>query len=251
MSDLITLTDTCLAYGSHLVLRDVNLRVERGQFWFVLGPNGEGKTTLLRALLGLLKPTSGRLEWREPDRLHERTGFVPQRCDLNPSFPTTVREFVMLGLTGLRTDRAERPARLWEALKKVDLQFLERKDYWALSGGQRQRALLARALIRRPELLILDEPTNGLDLTAEHELLQALARLNHDEGLTIVLVTHDLPLAARYAGHLALVHEGRVESGPRERMLDAEALRRCYGVALDLHRASSGSYSIALPEDVP
>ena len=251
MSELITLSGVSLGYGSRTILREVNLRVERGQFWFVLGPNGEGKTTLLRALLGLLLPAAGTVAWREHERRHERTGFVPQRCDLNPALPTTVREFVLLGLTGLCLSRADRIDRLAYALRCVDLQALESKDYWSLSGGQRQRALLARALVRQPELLVLDEPTNDLDLTAEHELLSSLARLHRDEVLTILFVTHDLPIAARYATHLALVHEGRVESGTRDAMLSAETLRRCYGVALDLQRETGGSYSVALPGDAP
>jgi len=251
MDDIIQLTKVCLAYGSRLVLRDIDLQVKPGQFWFVLGPNGEGKTTLLRALLGLLAPAAGTVRWREHDRRHERTGFVPQRCDLNPSLPTTVREFVLLGLTGRRIPRAERQDRLHRALRQVDLHLLECNDYWSLSGGQRQRALLARALVRQPDLLILDEPTNGLDLSAEHELLCSLARLNREEQLTIVLVTHDLPLAARYASHLALVHEGRVESGPLAVMRSAQALQRCYGVPVELQREASGSYSVTLPGDRP
>lgn len=251
MDDIIQLTKVCLAYGSRLVLRDIDLQVKPGQFWFVLGPNGEGKTTLLRALLGLLPPSAGTVRWREHDRRHERTGFVPQRCDLNPSLPTTVREFVLLGLTGRRLRRAERPDRLRRALQQVDLHLLEESDYWSLSGGQRQRALLARALVRQPELLILDEPTNGLDLSAEHELLCSLARLNREEQLTIVLVTHDLPLAARYASHLALVHGGRVESGPLATLLSAPSLQRCYGVPVELRREPSGSYSVTLPGNEP
>jgi zinc transport system ATP-binding protein len=164
---LLKATGLSLGYGRRMVLRGVNLSVSPGEFWFLLGPNGEGKTTLVRAILGALPPRSGRL-WLDPELgRRERIGFVPQRCDINPTLSTTLGEFTMLGLVGIATPAHERRERLAWALDKVGLGRLEEKDYWALSGGQRQRALVARALVRRPSVLILDEPTNGLDLAQQ------------------------------------------------------------------------------------
>ena len=170
---LLEASDLCVGYGDHLVLRGVNLSIRRGEFWFVLGPNGSGKTSFLQTVLGEIPVASGRIELRAG---HERLGFVPQRCEINPALPTTVREFVRLGAVGARVDAGA----LDRALGRVNLGGMARKDFWSLSGGQRQRALLARALIRRPAVLVLDEPTNGLDLPTEDALLRFLAGLHRD-----------------------------------------------------------------------
>ncbi len=228
---LIQADHVALTYGRQPVLSDVSMSIARSEFWFFLGPNGHGKTTMLRAMLGLMKPSSGNLTLGV-DRA--RIGFVPQRCDLNPSLPTTVREFVSLGLVGVPGSRSDRAERLAWALDQVGLAPMTTKSYWALSGGQRQRALLARALARRPELLVLDEPTNGLDLSSESALLDALARLNRDARMTILLVTHDLPLASRYASHVALFRDGRVIAGERAVVLTSARLAETYGVSLAL-----------------
>lgn len=232
MNPLFNTENLSAGYRGKTVLKDVNLRIERGQFWFILGPNGEGKSTLLRTLMGLL-PTQGGTLNRDPDQTRiESTGFVPQRCDFNPTLSTTVREFVGLGLVGLKVGTQDFEDRLTWALERVGMSAHRRRDYASLSGGQRQRILLARALVRRPALLILDEPTNGLDLNSEEALLASLQRLNAEDGLTILFVTHDLPLAARFATHLALVHGGTVESGSAHQMLHCGALERTYGMAV-------------------
>ena len=185
-----------------------------GEFWFFLGPNGAGKTTLLKALLEEIRPQRGRILTDPELYRRENLGFVPQRCDLNPTLSTTVREFVLLGLVGIRANRQERETRLAWALDKAGLTGMSSKNYWSLSGGQRQRALVARALVRRPRILFLDEPTRGLDLAAEEAVMQSLTDLNRQELLTVLFVTHDLTLAARYASHVALFHNGQVQGGP-------------------------------------
>jgi ABC-type Mn2+/Zn2+ transport system ATPase subunit len=199
-----------LAYGSHHVLRDATLEVHRGDFWFLLGGNGSGKTTFLRALLGIVPPRAGTL-WLSPElRGRQGIGFVPQNCEINPALPTTVREFVSLGLVGLPVPRAERSRRLGGALGRVGLGSLVDRDYWSLSGGQRQRALVARGLIREPSLLILDEPMNHLDPDAEETLLRDLLGLHGARRLALLLVTHDVAMAERYATHIATFAGGRV-----------------------------------------
>jgi ABC-type Mn2+/Zn2+ transport system ATPase subunit len=207
---LLRATKLHLAYGARDVLRDATVEVRRGAFWFLHGGNGSGKTTFLRALLGIVEPRAGSL-WLSP-ALHGRAGigFVPQHCDINPSLPTTVREFVSLGLVGLRVPRVERPARIARAIERVGLGALARRDYWSLSGGQRQRALVARGLVREPLLLILDEPMNHLDPDAEESLLADLVTLNRRDRLALVLVTHDVAMAERHASHLATFADGAV-----------------------------------------
>lgn len=240
-------TGLTLAYGGRVVLEDVNLEVRNGEFCFFLGPNGSGKTTLIRAILGMLRPRAGRLSLHPDLARLERIGFVPQRCDLNPSLPTTAREFVVLGLVGIRATRKEESERLEWAFARVGLEGMAGRDYWSLSGGQRQRALVARALVRRPDLLILDEPTNGLDLVTEDAFLRFLADLNQKEHLTLMFVTHDIAIAARYATHLALFHSGRVESGPRQKMLTMDSLERVYGVGVEVSCYPPGSVAVRVP----
>lgn len=207
---LIFVEGLAVSYGRRQVLSDVSLAIGRGEFWFFLGANGSGKTTLLRALLGLLSPQRGALR-RRPDLCGQaHIGFVPQTCELSPWLPTTVREFVQLGLVGLEASAAQRAARLARALARMGLTGLERADYRALSGGQRQRALVARALVREPRLLVLDEPMNHLDPDAEEGLLRDLVELRRSQGVTLVLVTHDTAMARRHATHIASFAAGRV-----------------------------------------
>lgn len=237
-------TGLTVGYARRTVLESVTVECRKGEFWFFIGPNGSGKTTLIRAILGILRPWGGQL-WLHPELARrEGIGFVPQRCDLNPALPTTVREFVVLGLAGLRLGAKEEAERLDWALHEVGLEGMAKRDYWSLSGGQRQRALVARALVRRPNLLILDEPTNGLDLSTEDSFLRLLADLNRREHLTLFFVTHDIAIAARYATHLAFFYSGSVESGPREQALNRAVLERVYGVGVEVTRDPSGAVAV-------
>lgn len=235
---VLELRGASFGYRGRAVLRDVTLSVGEREFWFLLGPNGQGKTTLLNAFLGALEPQAGTVVRRVG---LESLGFVPQRSDPNPTLPTTVREFVSLGLAGIRDEPV---ARLEEALHKVGLPGFERRSLWTLSGGELQRALVARALVRRPRLLLVDEPTNHLDPVAEHTLLEAICELHRKEGLTVVFVTHDLVLARKYGSHVALFAGGEVRSGPAERMLTASELQWTFGVPFEVRKDADGAVGV-------
>lgn len=231
----IAIEDLRLGFGGEVLLDRIAFEIRSREFWFVLGQNGAGKTTFLWSILGLCRPLAGRVR-RSGDFLRsDRVGLVPQRCDLTPGLPTTTREFVRLGLTGLGLGRREGQRRLQWAIGEAGLSGLESRSYWLLSGGQRQRALLARALVRRPRLLLLDEPMRGLDPAAEDGFLQRLAALNQTQHLTIVCVTHDLATVARYGSHVALFTGGRVIAGPVQEVLTDENLRVVYGIGMDIH----------------
>ena len=236
-------SDVTLGYGGNIVLRGVNLEVRSGQFWSFLGPNGSGKTTLLRGFLGELKASAGSLE--VPPAVDGATpiGFVPQRCDINPTLPITLGEFVGLGLVGTRLSKSAQRQHLAWVLEALWLPNLARQSYWTLSGGQRQRALVARALVRRPRVLVMDEPTNNLDLIAENVVLNALADFRSRHHAACLLVTHDLALAERYATHVGLVAQGGVLAGPKGDVLTQDNLERLYD------RASRRPWQAAASDD--
>ncbi len=242
-----------LAYGTQTVLADLDLTIRSDEFWFCLGPNGAGKTTLMQALLGGVTPHHGRLWLHSQLASWLRLGFVPQRCDLNPALPTTVREFVQLGEVGLNLSRRERCDRLAWALDSIGLGHTARQSYWTLSGGQRQRALVARALIRQPRLLLLDEPTNNLDLPTSEDLLHLLATLNQCDGLTLFFIAHDVASAARYATHALLLHGGLGLSGPVGDILTSARLSQLYGVRMAIDRQLFGTVTVQVAgqEDMP
>ncbi len=227
-------------YGNREVLRDVNLEVKQGEFWFLLGPNGIGKSTLIKALLGLLQPHRGEILLHSELAERDLIGFVPQRCDLNQTLPTTVKEFVLLGLAGVRMGKEEKSDCLLWSLEKMNLKDMGERNYWSLSGGQRQRALVARALIRRPKFLIADEPTKDLDLPATHILMESLMDLNRKEDLTVLFVTHDITLAARYGTHVALFLNGLVLAGDSRMILNPENLKKTYGIAVSVSEEVTG-----------
>lgn len=244
---LFELGKLVLGYRRRVVLEVASWTVRRGDFWCVLGPNAAGKTTLIRTLLGELEPVSGNILVDRNLAGPSKIGFVPQQCLLNPTLPTTVREFVGLGLVGLGVSAAERDGRIRSALARVGLEGRERENYFRLSGGQRQRALFARALVRRPAILILDEPTQELDTVAESQMLETVGGLNRDEGVTVIFVTHQIDIAARWASRIAFVRGGRLLSGTRDEMLTPAALAETFGApaamfeGLRIQAAESGS----------
>src|SRR5688572_27431736 len=241
---LLVADGVSLGYGHRVVVRGVDLRVERGDFWFLLGPNGSGKSTFARAVLGFLAPMQGRLRYEGGLRLGHSIGFVPQHCALHPTLSTTLREFVSLGFGAQRVAAAEREERVAWAIDAVGLGGRAASDVHDLSGGMRQRAMVARALVRRPELLVLDEPTSSLDPASQEALLLVLARLHRQTRLTLLFVCHDVAVAARYASHVALFHDGIVEAGGRDLLMQGDVLSRVYGLDLCVSLDGSGHATV-------
>ncbi len=245
---LLSCRDLVAGYGRTAVLRDVSLQVRAGEFWFLLGTNATGKSTLLATLLGVLPPLCGAAGYG-PGIGCAQLGYVPQRCELANNLPTTAHELVALGLVGLRLSREEREERVAEALLQVGLREQAHRSYWSMSGGQRQRVIVARALARRPRLLCVDEPMSHLDLVTERALLELFARRNREEGMTIVYVSHDVAVAAALATHVALIRHGGIEAGPADALLDAAKLEQAYGAPVPV--ATIPGFERARPRLVP
>ena len=218
--------------GSGPVLRDVDLTVDAGTFTGVVGPSGSGKTTLLRTLLGNVRPTAGRVE--RPDRL--RIGYVPQVETIDWGFPVTVAEVLTMARPGRPfrpwADRTER-AEVADLLDRLGLGGLDRRHIRALSGGQQQRVFLARALLGRPDLLLLDEPTSGVDVRTRHDLLHLLGDL-HAAGQTILLTTHDLNGVATHLPHLVALNTTVRATGTPAEVLTPEVLEQTYGAPFEV-----------------
>jgi ABC-type Mn2+/Zn2+ transport system ATPase subunit len=210
---LLRLRDVTLGYGHRPVLEHVSLEIGRGEFVALLGPNGAGKTTLLRGVVGLLPVMTGSLEYSF-DRTKNPLGYVPQRESLDPTFPLTVLEVVLMGtyarLSPLRRVGRRERGLASRALELVGLGAIAGQRFASLSGGQMQRALIARALAAEPNFLLLDEPTAGVDAEATATIMAVVSRLNREDGLTVLLVTHQVRMLQGLVGAVFWVQDGRV-----------------------------------------
>ena len=207
----VEIRDVDFRYDGPLALESVNLTVPVGEFLGIIGPNGGGKTTLLKLILGLEQPERGevRVLGGTPQSARLSMGYVPQSSDLQLEFPITVQDVVLTGRVGqsrlVWSYRQEDRQAAAEALEAVELADLRDRVFGSLSGGQRKRALIARALATRPELLLLDEPTAEVDHHVEHEIYALLEELS--EEMTILLVSHDVGCVTEHVGRVACVHQ--------------------------------------------
>lgn len=236
---VIELDRVSVAFQDTLALEDVSLSVPAGSSLAIIGPNGAGKTTLLQVILGVVRPVSGtvRVFGRAPWELgadRRRIGYVPQLMSVDLNFPVSAREVVLMGRygrigLGRRPTRADRAAAEL-ALERVGIADLAERPIARLSGGQRQRVFLARALANEPELLLLDEPTTGVDVASSeslYELLQAL----YNAGMTMLLVSHDVGVVASYVQGVVCINRRLVAHGRPEVVLGSEELAEMYGCA--------------------
>lgn len=234
---VIEVKDVTVLQNDLVVLDSVSFTVNRGQFTAIVGPNGAGKTTLVKSILGLIKPDRGtiRVFGRPVDKLGDRRsriGYVPQIFDIDLNFPVSVFESVLMGTYG-RIGIARKPgvaerAAAMAALEKVGIAELGDRPIGRLSSGQRQRAFVARALANNPELLILDEPTTGVDVTTTGSLYELLQKLK-GEGVTIVLVSHDVGVVAAYIDTVACLNTAMVAHCRPDEIECTAALREMYG----------------------
>jgi len=234
--DVVRLEHVCFSYDSGSVLEDVSLSLERLSFLSIIGPNGGGKTTLLKLLLGLIKPTRGDIQvlGATPEQSRRQIGYVPQYATIDPRFPITVRDVALMGRLGripLGKKYSEKDREIAaEALERVHLYELRNRQIGKLSGGQQQRALIARALASQPQLLLLDEPTAGVDDKIKQGLYSFLSELN--EIMTIIIVSHDIGVVSRYAKTIACLNRRLVYHSEKE--ITPEMLAETYQCPVDL-----------------
>lgn len=219
--------------GEVEVLKNIHFDLAAGEFLAIVGPNGAGKSTLIKVALGLVKPKKGHaaLFGQDAGLSSERIGYVPQLKTFDRSFPATALELVASGLRRSWPARIRRPEhdRACGALKQVGAEKLTRRPLSKLSGGELQRVFLARALVRRPDIVLLDEPATGVDFIAEHDLYDLLEHYQTETGATVAMITHDLS-AARYHASKVVVLNRKVHGfGLPEDVLCEPCLQEAYG----------------------
>lgn len=231
---MVSFSGVSLGYGKKAMLTNVSLDMPQGDFLGLVGPNGSGKTTLLRALLGTLPALEGQITIAPEVRF----GYVPQREQVDVRYPLSVLDVVLMGryprLPPLRRPAAADHAAARHALDQVGIADLAGKRLGDLSGGQKQRSLIARALVGDPTVLVLDEPTNGLDLVATTQILGLVRDLHETGGITVLMVSHALNEVANYVERLALLVEGKLRIGPVDEVLTEEALSGVYGIPVEV-----------------
>jgi iron complex transport system ATP-binding protein len=242
MTVAISIQQLQVSFGARPVLRDLSLEVEAGAFFIIIGPNSSGKTTLLKAMAGAVRPRGGQVQvWGAPlnhyskKALARLVAVVPQQIPTD--IPFTVQEVVLmgrsphLGLLGLEKSRDLELAA--EAMAITDVAHLARRPLQQLSGGELQRVIIARAICQEPRLILLDEPTAALDLAHQVNIMDLMEKLQKERGLTVIMVSHDLNLAAMYGDKLLLLKEGSpIKVGPPSAVLTYEQLEQAYGCSL-------------------
>lgn len=238
MRELIEVSDVSCRHGEVEALSGLTFRVTAGDYLGIVGPNGSGKSTLVRAILGLSPLCSGRISlFGEPlNRFGgwERVGYLPQNLGpLNPAFPATVAEVVQLGLLSgkrpLRRIGRQDRQRVEATLELLGIAPLQRRMIGELSGGQQQRVMLARALVNRPELLVMDEPTAALDPEIRDRFYDLVSRLNREEGVTVLLVTHDTGVIGSYASRMLYLDKRMLFYGTFEDFCHSPEMERFFG----------------------
>lgn len=231
---LIQVEEVSFDYGYAPVLWEVSLGIKEREFLAILGPNGSGKTTLLKIILGLLKPSQGRVlimgrpveefeDWR-------KIGYVPQNAThFDPYFPTSVKEVVAMACLSAQKlfhkTKREEEAAIHYALEQVGMADYKNRQIGNLSGGQQQRVFIARAIVNRPLILFLDEPTAGVDIETQEHFYDILGNLNKKEGMTIVLVTHDIGIVNRHVNRVACLNQRLVYHGSHDEFCRSEAFK--------------------------
>jgi ABC-type Mn2+/Zn2+ transport system ATPase subunit len=229
---LITFDNLAIGYERRPVMSGISLSIARSSFTAILGTNGSGKSTLLKTLLGIQPPVAGEIKFEGQPVF----GYVPQSVELDTLYPLTGFDVALMGVYG-----RIQPGRLLprheqdcvrECLRATGADAFAQKKFSQLSGGQKQRVLIARALATKPDILVLDEPTAGVDAAATQALLEFISRIHQERKLTILLVTHDLPLVRKHAEQVIWLHEGKILHGTVAELLTPARMAEIFEIEL-------------------
>lgn len=194
--------------SSNKILNNINLKINQGDFLAVVGENGSGKSTLIKCILGLNKPQEGKVQ------IKERIGYLPQITEIQNNFPATIEEIVLSGTIPNHVRsifyKKEDKQKAKDIMEQLNLYDIRKKCFYELSGGQRQRVLIARAIASTDKVILLDEPVNGLDPKIVNDIYTMLSKLNKENGLTIIMVSHDIDRAIKYVSRVVEVEHGKI-----------------------------------------
>jgi zinc transport system ATP-binding protein len=225
---IIELQEVCFSYNKEEVIKDVTLSIHKGDYVGLVGPNGGGKSTLIKLMLGLLKPSKGAVKL-----LTDNIGYVPQRKYTELNFPVTVEEVVSMGRYGkrglLRFPTKKDKEKVNWALTQVNMAEFKDRQISDLSGGQQQRVFIARAIASEPDVIFLDEPTVGVDIKTQKQFYELLRKLNKELHLTLILVTHELDVVAHEASELGYINKEMVYFGEPEEFLKGKYFHELIG----------------------
>lgn len=257
MTTAINVTNLCLSYGHKEILHNISLAVNSGEFFIIIGPNGSGKTSLLKAIAGVNMPSKGVIEimgknlQKYPRReLAQKVAVVPQQAPEN--FPFVAAETVLMGrsphLGLLGTENKEDYDIARQAMKFTDINHLADQRLDQISGGERQRVIIARAICQQPQIILLDEPTASLDPAHQIKIMDLMVRLRSENKTTVIMVSHDLNLAALYGDRLLLLKNGaHVVTGPPHEVLTHEQLENAYGCKMLVDKNPVGGFPRVVP----
>ena len=231
---LLTLDNVAVGYDRRVVLQSIQLRLPRGSFTGLLGTNGSGKSTLIKSIIGVIPVLAGRIQFHPLNSKEPVLGYVPQREALDSIFLLSSLEVVLMGTCGhVGPGRfLGRTEREWarQCLEQSGAGELHGHRFSQLSGGQKQRVLIARALAARPDFLLLDEPTAGIDAAAARAIMELLRRIHSEQRLTILMVNHDLAAMRKYVEQVIWLHDGKVEQGSVSDLLSPDKLEQMLDV---------------------
>lgn len=207
MDDVLKVSNLTIKFDAKTIFKDLNFKLPKGSMTALLGPNGTGKTTLINILMKLLIPTEGKFEFAKDIKL----GYVPQFRNIDAEYPLSIKAFVGLNAPLIKTKNVKKQIR--HQLKETNLLDIENTRMGEASGGQKQRAYLAQALLDHPNMIILDEATASLDPVAKEELMKLICHLNKKHKMTVLFVTHDVPLAKKYMDEYLYLNHGKIKQG--------------------------------------